>query len=374
MDSKEIVMIWIIEDVLAYSEYPYTEELDDLYKKGIRVILSLVKRDDKVIIEKKGFEYLEVYVRDFTAPTIDQLTKINGFVDSMIEKRKPVLVHCIAGGRSGTVLVSYLISRGKSFNNALLEVRTKIPYAVDVFSQEEMLQLFEMKVRGINYGVTRVFGEEDYFGDIWYFQTDEINNIFRKMAERAEKKIAVDRSRLNRIPLESKVSLGNILEYLRLEIDIDEKLAKEQTTANEVIQKLSLHQKFSIVFEILKREGLYCNLNENLKQKRKMTHYLCFKGEANFSSSEELVVVEGNVENRKFTGFCLRRYFTRISLNTSETPLSVLDLLERKNLDIFCIAAMMAEPKEKEENLILSLICISGDTERLLEGQAETYE
>ena len=361
-------MIWIIEDVLAYSEYPDTEDLDDLHKKGIRAIISLEKRDDKAIIKEKGFRYLEVYVRDFTAPTIDQLTRITRFINSMVDKKKPVLVHCIAGGRSGTVLVGYLISQGKSFYNALLEVRTKVPSAVDVFSQEEMLQLFEMKVRGINYGNVKILGEKDYFGDIWYLQTDKINNIYRKMAERVEEKIAIEKGRLNRIPLESKVNLGNILKYLRLEIDIDKKLVTEEATANEVIQKLSIHQKFSIAFETLKGEGLYCDLNESLKQKRKITRYVCFKGKANFSSSEEVVMVEGKVENREFTGFCLRKYFTWISSNLFETPLFVLDLLRRKHLDIFCIATIMGKLEEEEKNLVLSLICIGGNTEELLEG------
>jgi tetratricopeptide (TPR) repeat protein len=151
---------WIIEDALAYSEYPYTEELDILYEEGVRAIVSLERRYDKAIIKEKGFEYLEVYVKDYTAPTIDQLTRINRFVDSMIDKKKPVLVHCIAGGRSGTVLTSYLISRGRSFNNALKEVRTKVPFAVDDFTQEEVLQLFEMKARAIDTRDIDIAGNE----------------------------------------------------------------------------------------------------------------------------------------------------------------------------------------------------------------------
>lgn len=146
---------WIIENVLAHSRYPYArDQLDDVYNKGIRAIVSLVNRrdEDKYFIKEKDFEYLEVGVKDCTAPTIDQLIKINKFIDSMIDKKRPVLVHCIAGGRSGTVLVSHLIYHGKSFNDSLSEVRGKIKNAVAVNCppQEEILKKFEMYVRGNN--------------------------------------------------------------------------------------------------------------------------------------------------------------------------------------------------------------------------------
>ncbi|MCK4731327.1 MAG: dual specificity protein phosphatase family protein [Methanophagales archaeon] len=143
---------WIIENMLAHSRYPYArDQLDDLYKKGIRAIVSLVNRrdEDKYFIKEKGFEYLEESVKDCTAPTIDQLIRINKFIDSMINIKKPVLVHCIAGGRSGTVLVSYQIHHGKTFDDSLSEVRDKIKGAVAVNCppQEEILKKFEMYVR-----------------------------------------------------------------------------------------------------------------------------------------------------------------------------------------------------------------------------------
>ena len=144
---------WIIENMLAHSLYPYKrDQLEDLYdKKRIRAIVSLVKRrdEDRDFIQEKGFEYLEMGVKDCTAPTIDQLIRINKFIDSMINKKKPVLVHCIAGGRSGTVLVSHLIYHGKSFNDSLSEVRNKIKgaNAVNCLPQEEILKKFEIHIK-----------------------------------------------------------------------------------------------------------------------------------------------------------------------------------------------------------------------------------
>lgn len=152
---------WIIGNMLAQSRRPYArDQINDLYNKGIRAIVSLVKSDRNIINfikEEKGMEYLEEYVKDLDAPTIDQLIRINKFINSMINKKKPVLVHCFAAGRSGTVLVSYLIYHGKSFNDSLSEVRDKISlsaiskkrygFAVNSRPQEERLKEFEMYVR-----------------------------------------------------------------------------------------------------------------------------------------------------------------------------------------------------------------------------------
>lgn len=147
---------WIIENKLAHSLYPYKrDQLEDLYdKKRIRAIVSLVNRsdEDKDFIKEKGFEYLEVGVKDQTAPTIDQLIRINKFINSMININKPVLVHCVAAGRSGTVLVSYQIYHGKTFDDSLSEVRDKIKgaFAVNCLPQKEMLKKFEMHIRKNN--------------------------------------------------------------------------------------------------------------------------------------------------------------------------------------------------------------------------------
>ncbi len=142
---------WVIENMLAHSMYPSKEQFNDFYKIGIRAIVSLVKRSDneKILMNKLGIKYFEVGVKDFTAPTIEQLEKINTFIDSMINKKKPVLVHCIAGGRSGTVLISYLIKHGGSFNDSILKVRELIKDidVVECQAQEEILKKFELHVR-----------------------------------------------------------------------------------------------------------------------------------------------------------------------------------------------------------------------------------
>lgn len=363
---------WFIENALAQSKYPRRRNLNDLYKKGIRAIVSLEIQPDREIIKEKGFEHLEVYVRDFTAPTINQLTKIIEFIDLMISKEKPVLIHCLVGGRSGTVIVGYLIYHGKSFDDALSEVRSKIPSAVQVPSQIEVLKEFETivrerktEVKEIEIKDTEKSEEKDYFGDTWYLQTDKIEDMYGKVVGRVEEQIITQKNEVQRSSVGTKISLGNMLKYLLLDFNIDAGLAKEHADSNEVIQKLSSHEKLRIVLRALEREGLRCDLNEILRQNKKITYYVRFEGKANFALSEEdpsIVFVRGKVENQKFVCLCSEKYFTQISSSVFKTLIFAKDLLKTEFLNVFCIGTVMGQPVGEEESLILSLFYIGGST------------
>ncbi len=150
-----IHVTWIIEGILAHSFYPFVGDLDEIYTKGIRAIVSMEKRSnfDLTIIQKKNFDYLEITVKDFTAPTLEQLIQINTFIDKKKEEGKPVLVHCFVAGRSGTVLASHLIHLGESPENAVQEIRnritqnTGIPYKgiIETEDQRRILDYYAME-------------------------------------------------------------------------------------------------------------------------------------------------------------------------------------------------------------------------------------
>lgn len=363
---------WIARNALAHSKYPRRRNLSGLYKKGIRAIVSLERRPDSQIIKEKGFEYLEVYVRDFTAPTIDQLMRIIEFIDLMITKKKPVLVHCLVGGRSGTVIAGYLIYHGKSSHDAISEVRSKIPYAVDVPSQGEILKEFEMIVRSRKMSPetkitdTEKSKKKDYFGDTWYLQTDKIWDMYGKVVRRVEEQIITAKSGVQKTSLGTKVSFGDILKYLLLDVNIDATLAKEHAESDQVIQTLSSHEKLHVVLKALEKEGLCCDLNECLRQHKKIAHYVRFNGEANFTLSEEdpeIVSVRGKVEDYEFVCLCSKKYFTQISSSLFMTLLSAKDLLRTEYLDVFCVGTVMGQSASKEKCLILSLFYIGGSTE-----------
>jgi atypical dual specificity phosphatase len=135
---------WIIEGVLAISPFPHTSNLKDLYYQGIRAIVSLESHDE-FLLRKMGFEQFFVYVSDYAPPHFCQLIEINEFIDRMSEIGKPVLIHCYAGGRSGTAAACYLIhNKGKTANEALREIREKFPNSVETASQERALEEFEV--------------------------------------------------------------------------------------------------------------------------------------------------------------------------------------------------------------------------------------
>jgi len=138
---------WIIDGVLAISPFPHIRLLEELYDEGIRAIVSL-EYHDKSSLEKMGFEHLDAYVKDYTAPHFCQLLEINNFIDKMADIKKPVLIHCYAGGRSGTAAASYLIHKKNiTAGEALREVRNRFPNAVETKSQEKALMEFEILTR-----------------------------------------------------------------------------------------------------------------------------------------------------------------------------------------------------------------------------------
>ncbi len=134
---------WVIPEKLAGSRYPEPGDLPEIYSEGIRAILSLEYYENPGAILQHRFEHLHLPIPDFSAPSLQQLKRMVGFISSMNEKFKPVLVHCYAGiGRTGTVIAAYLISKGMGVEEALTKVRTRIPGAVQTDDQEHILKVY----------------------------------------------------------------------------------------------------------------------------------------------------------------------------------------------------------------------------------------
>jgi protein-tyrosine phosphatase len=121
--------------------------LDELYKKGFRNIVSLDDNVDSGEITEKGFTHFPLYLPDvaLTSPELTEafLRAANKFIDFVISADEPVLVHCYAGNdRTGAMLACYLVSQGKSAEEAIAEVRTCNPYAMVTPGYVEAVYLF----------------------------------------------------------------------------------------------------------------------------------------------------------------------------------------------------------------------------------------
>jgi len=90
---------------------------------------------------------VHIPVRDFTAPTLEQMIEFVGVVSASVERRDPVGVHCTAGlGRSGTMAAAYLVAEGVSATEAIATVRRLRPGSIETEAQEEAVSRFETHV------------------------------------------------------------------------------------------------------------------------------------------------------------------------------------------------------------------------------------
>jgi len=141
--SKPTRFSWLIEGKVAGSARPENEtQLEWLRNEGLRAIvcLNMERPLSGEQVKNHGFEYAFIPVRDFSAPTIEDISKFVNFVDIMLEQNNPVVVCCGAGiGRTGTMLAAYLVSRCHSPEKALEKVREKRGIGVESYVQREAI-------------------------------------------------------------------------------------------------------------------------------------------------------------------------------------------------------------------------------------------
>jgi atypical dual specificity phosphatase len=137
-------LVWVVPDVLATMGRPSNlrKALETFKEAGIAVIVSLTETElSPAVLAEFDVEYHHLPVRDFGAPTPEQIDR---FVSTVQRARKAgvkTLVHCFAGrGRSGTMAACYLVSLGRSADEALDEVRALRPGAIETPEQEEAVR------------------------------------------------------------------------------------------------------------------------------------------------------------------------------------------------------------------------------------------
>ncbi len=129
---------WVVEGSIAACRYPRTEaDLRALADRGIAVLLNLHEEaHDAGLLARCGLSEVHVPVRDFTAPTPEQIDTGVGAIRGAVGQGRAIAVHCGAGlGRTGTMLACYLVSTGMSADAAIERVRAIRPGSIETERQ-----------------------------------------------------------------------------------------------------------------------------------------------------------------------------------------------------------------------------------------------
>lgn len=122
---------WVIPGKLAGVRKPMAEELTELQSAGIGAIVSVM--DDPAnldLYQQANIPYLWLPTIGGTAPSQEQIQELQNFVSSQNQLGHAVAVHCTSGRRrTGTMLASYLILAGSSYDEALKTIQDANPDA-----------------------------------------------------------------------------------------------------------------------------------------------------------------------------------------------------------------------------------------------------
>ncbi len=146
---------WVVDHKLAGSRGPRSkQDLVSLRTQGIGALVRLVESYETLVTTKDvndaGLEDYNEPVRDFTAPTQEQIDKIITYIDSHLERGVPVGVSCNAGiGRTGVILACYLVHKGFTAKDAIEVVRKKRDRVPEVPEQTEAIKEYWLRTSPI---------------------------------------------------------------------------------------------------------------------------------------------------------------------------------------------------------------------------------
>jgi protein-tyrosine phosphatase len=117
---------WVIPGKLAGVRKPMPEELTELQAAGIGAIVSVMDDPSNLdLYQQADIPHLWLPTKGGTAPSREQLQKLQDFVDIQNAQGNAVVVHCTSGRRrTGTMLASYLICTGLSYDDAMQTIES----------------------------------------------------------------------------------------------------------------------------------------------------------------------------------------------------------------------------------------------------------
>ncbi len=143
----------MIDGKLAALSLPAESQLHHLKALGFSLLISLTEdhegTPDTAAVIQQGMDHLRIPVRDFTAPTQEQIDQFVRAVCERIERGEKVAVHCRGGlGRTGTMIACYLVSTGCGPEEAVECVRRCRPGSIQTDEQERALRDYWRRLHG----------------------------------------------------------------------------------------------------------------------------------------------------------------------------------------------------------------------------------
>lgn len=135
---------WVAPGVLGCA-YPRTERaLAALSASGVRLLVNLHKRPhEEARLARHGLREVHLPVKDFAAPSPEQVESAVGEIRGALAAGEAVAVHCGGGlGRTGTVLACYLLASSEDLGaeEAVRRVRALRPGSVETPAQLAAVQ------------------------------------------------------------------------------------------------------------------------------------------------------------------------------------------------------------------------------------------
>lgn len=112
---------WVVPNKLAGVRKPTVKELIELQTAGIEAIVSVFHDASNLdLYQQAGIPHLWIPIEVDAAPSQEQIQAFRDFVDNQNRLDRAVAVHCSTGRhRTGTILASYLIGAGFSYERAM---------------------------------------------------------------------------------------------------------------------------------------------------------------------------------------------------------------------------------------------------------------
>lgn len=151
--SSTMNFSWVIEHEIAGSRGPYSRhELDLLKQYGVGALVRMMEGAIAAGLhteaQSMGLADLCEPVRDYSAPSQEQIDRMIAFAKQHVSEGIPVGVSCDAGkGRTGTVLACYLVAKGASAGEAISKIRHLRPGSIETPEQEESVHTFARRLQ-----------------------------------------------------------------------------------------------------------------------------------------------------------------------------------------------------------------------------------